>query len=53
MTLQEKIDQYLKHFGEPFPLMMLQSSTESEIISKIDSCIARNETYKYDGRVLY
>lgn len=53
MTLQEKMDQYRQRFGEQFPLYMCMSSTESEIIRKIDSCLARDKPLEYKKDVLY
>ena len=44
--MEEKLNQYAKHFGENFPIFIARNLTEKEIIKIIDKCINENKPYE-------
>lgn len=41
--MEEALERYLQHFGENFPLMIVEMKTDEEIIERINHCIETNQ----------
>ena len=41
--MEEALKRYFKHFGENYPLMIVGTMTDEEIVARIDRCIEINQ----------
>ena len=46
--MNEKLNQYVDHFGENFPIFIVRDLSEDEIIKIIDDCINNNKPYEVE-----
>lgn len=54
--MDEKLNQYAEHFGENFPIFIVNNLTDDELIGIIDDCIKNNKPYdvgKLDDDIKY
>lgn len=40
--MEEALEKYYKHFGENYPLSIVSTMTDEEIINRINQCIKSN-----------
>ena len=46
--MEEKLKQYVKHFGENFPIFIVRHLDKSELVKIIDDCIKNNKPYEVE-----
>lgn len=50
-TLFDLLDEYKEKFGDQFPMMMMLSTPEEEIMDAIQKCLDSGKKFKYkEGR---